>query len=113
MTGIYGVDGEQLSLRATFPQLRAIEYEHGSLLRGLSAASPGNTPPLLSRRAGMDVLVDVLRARFEHTEVLTGRGAERVLAHGSGYRVELSGGEALSVDGGVVAPPAHVTAETL
>ena len=113
MTGIYGGDGEQLSLRATFPQLRAIECEHGSLLRGLSAASSGNTPPFLSLRGGMDVLVDALRARFEHTEVLTGRGAERVLAHGSGYRVELSGGEALAVDGVVVATPAHVTAELL
>ena len=29
LTGIYGGDGDLLSLRATFPQLRAIEIEHG------------------------------------------------------------------------------------
>jgi oxygen-dependent protoporphyrinogen oxidase len=61
----------------------------------------------------MDVLVDALRARFEHTEVVTGRGAERVFADGSGYRIELFGSEAIAVDGVVVATPAHVTAELL
>ena len=38
MAGIYAGDGEQLSLEATFPQLRALELEHGGLLRGLLAA---------------------------------------------------------------------------
>jgi protoporphyrinogen/coproporphyrinogen III oxidase len=113
MTGIYGGDGERLSLRATFPQLRAIEREHGSLLRGLPAAGSADTPPFLSLRGGMDVLVDALRARFEHTEVLTGRGAENVVADGSGYRVELSESETRAVDGVVVATPAHVAAELL
>jgi oxygen-dependent protoporphyrinogen oxidase len=113
MTGIYGGDGEQLSLRATFPQLRALEREHGSLLRGLSATSPGDTPPFLSLRGGMDVLVDALRGGFERTEVLTRRVAERVSRDGSGYRVELSEGETLAVDGVVVATPAYATAGLL
>ena len=113
MTGIYGGDGEQLSLRATFPQLRAIEREHGSLLRGLTATSPGDAPPFLSLRGGMDVLVDALRCGFERTEVLAGRGAERVTRDASGYRVGLSDDEALAVDGVVIATPAYVTAELL
>src|SRR6185312_10472049 len=46
MAGIYGGDGDRLSLRATFPQLRALELEHGSLLRGLEAqASPRSGYP--------------------------------------------------------------------
>ena len=113
MTGIYGGDGEQLSLRANFPQLRAIEREHGSLLRGLTATSPGDAPPFLSLRGGMDVLVDALRGGFERTEVLAGRGAERVTRDASGYRVGLSDDEALAVDGVVIATPAYVTAELL
>ena len=113
MTGIYGGDGEQLSLRATFPQLRAIERERGSLLRGLTATSPGDAPPFLSLRGGMDVLVDALRGGFERTEVLAGRGAERVTRDASGYRVGLSDDEALAVDGVVIATPAYVTAELL
>jgi protoporphyrinogen/coproporphyrinogen III oxidase len=114
MTGIYGGDGEQLSLRATFPQLRAIEREHGSLLRGLTATSPEDAPPpFLSLRGGMDVLVDALRGGFERTEVLAGRGAGRVTRDGSCYRVRLSDDEALAVDGVVIATPAYVTAELL
>ena len=55
MTGIYGGDGELLSLRATFPQLRVLELEHGSLLRSLPAQSvTGRSPAvrLAPRRDG-------------------------------------------------------------
>src|SRR5512139_2312788 len=38
LSGIYAGDGEQLSLGATFPQLRQTELEHGSLVRGILAA---------------------------------------------------------------------------
>jgi oxygen-dependent protoporphyrinogen oxidase len=37
LTGIYAGDGNQLSLAATFPQLRASELSHGGLLRGAFA----------------------------------------------------------------------------
>ncbi|MEZ4616288.1 MAG: hypothetical protein R2867_12410 [Caldilineaceae bacterium] len=37
MSGIYAGDGEQLSLAATFPQLRQLELNHGSLLKGCKA----------------------------------------------------------------------------
>ncbi len=51
MTGIYGGDGAQLSLQATFPNLRALELEHGSVIRGLagqSVESPGAFPPFVT-----------------------------------------------------------------
>jgi oxygen-dependent protoporphyrinogen oxidase len=38
LSGIYAGDGEQLSLAATFPQLRQYETEHGGLIRGMLAA---------------------------------------------------------------------------
>ena len=54
MTGIYGGDGEQLSLRATFPNLRALELEHGSVIRGLERSRQGASryPPFVALRAG-------------------------------------------------------------
>jgi oxygen-dependent protoporphyrinogen oxidase len=39
MSGIYAGDGEQLSLAATFPQLRQLELKHGSLLHGLQKSA--------------------------------------------------------------------------
>jgi oxygen-dependent protoporphyrinogen oxidase len=114
LTGIYGGDGDQLSLQATFPNLRALELEHGSLLRGLLAQSPGvepARPPFLSLRRGMETLVDAIAEDLERTLVLTGRTAERLDRTASGYGVVLEDGELLAADGVVVAVPAFVAAE--
>ena len=114
LTGIYGGDGELLSLRATFPQLRALELEHGSLLRSLPASVPapvaGDRPPFVSLRGGLDTLVSALVARLGRTRVLLGRPVARVSARAGGYEVELDGGESVRADGIVVATPAFATA---
>jgi oxygen-dependent protoporphyrinogen oxidase len=111
MTGIYGGDGEQLSLRATFPQLRALELEHGSLLRALPAQpAPAERPPFVSLRDGMDVLVTALVSRLVRTSVLRGQ-ASAVQRTAGGYEVALGDGELLRFDGVVLATPAFVTAE--
>ena len=96
MTGIYGGDGELLSLRATFPQLRDLEREHGSLLRSLPAQSvTGDRPPFVSLRGGMDTLVAALGASLGRTRLLLGRPAQRVFARAGGYDVELADGETI------------------
>ncbi len=78
MTGIYGGDGEQLSLQATFPNLRALELEHGSVIRGLeaqSAASASRYPPFVALGSGMQALVAALLERLRQTQVVTGSAA--------------------------------------
>ena len=110
MTGIYGGDGEQLSLRATFPQLRAIELEHGSVLRGLSAPPVSDRPPFVSLRGGMGALVDALRDDLSRTQLRTGRGATRVVLRAGGFDVELEG-ETIPTNGVVLATPAFATAD--
>ena len=112
MTGIYGGDGDQLSLQATFPQLRVLELEHGSLLRGLSAPAPapGERPPFVSLRSGMGRLADAVRDSFGRTHVVLGREAVRV-SREAAFTVELADGETLAADGVVLATPAYVTAE--
>jgi oxygen-dependent protoporphyrinogen oxidase len=113
MTGIYGGDGEQLSLLATFPQLRVLELEHGSLLHGLSAPPPTDLPPFVSLRSGMGALVAALVEGFERTQVLVGRGVARVSTGAAGYEVALVDGESVEADGVVVAAPAFASAELL
>ncbi len=113
MTGIYGGDGEQLSLRATFPQLRVLELERGSLLRALAAPSAdASKPPFLSLESGMDVLVTALVAAFEHTTVVHG-SAVAVRRTTAGFEVDLADGDRARADGVVVATPGFVTAELL
>jgi protoporphyrinogen/coproporphyrinogen III oxidase len=115
MTGIYGGDGEQLSLAATFPNLRAFELEHGSLLRGLSAqpASESRLPPFVTLAAGMDRLVTALVGSLERTELVVGSAASGVSRGSGGYVVELHDGTTIEADGVVIATPAFATADLL
>lgn len=116
MTGIFGGDGEQLSLEATFPQLRAIELEHGSLIRGLSVQSAENAhlrPPFLTLREGMGSLVDALVGQLHRTQVVTERRGRAVSTSGDGFRVELGEGETLEADAVVIAVPGFAAAEML
>lgn len=112
MTGIYGGDGEQLSLEATFPQLRALELEHGSVLRGLQAQLPvGDRPPFLSFRDGMGRLVDRLVETLRRTRVLGRFIVDRIAVRDGGYAVVLRGGGELDADGVVLACPAYAVAK--
>ena len=113
MTGIYGGDGELMSLRATSPQLRALELEHGSLLRGLTAPAPGRYPPFVSLRDGVGSLVSRLTGSLERTRVVTGTAVAHVASAPAGYEVTLATGDSLAADGVVLATPAHATAELL
>jgi oxygen-dependent protoporphyrinogen oxidase len=113
MTGIYGGDGDRLSLRATFPQLRVLELEHGSILRGLSAPPPTELPPFVSLRDGMGSLASAVVEAFARTELLLGRAAARVSRSPDGFGVELVDGEVIEADGVIVATPAFITADLL
>lgn len=113
LTGIYAGDGGRLSVRATFPQLRAVEREHGSLVRGLrarsrQAAMPAS--PFLSLPGGMRELVDAL----EHALRASGRvdvrlGASARLVRGPSGEgpcvVVLADGDWIAADAVVVAAP--------
>lgn len=116
MTGIYGGDGAQLSLQATFPALRTLELEYGSVIRGLLAQSAGNPstrPPFLTLRSGMGTLVGALVGRLERTERRTGT-ARRLRRHAKGgYVVELDGSQTVEAEAVVLAVPAFAAAELL
>ena len=67
MGGIFGGRADLLSLNATFPQLRKLEQEYGSLLRGLNANGNATAhganrklPPFISFKGGMSELVHTL-----------------------------------------------------
>lgn len=74
MAGIYSGDGSQLSLAATFPQLRAAEKEHGGLLQGVLAGRKQQTIRAIGQQvkqgfvsfpSGMHELPDALKAGIE------------------------------------------------
>src|SRR5512136_969617 len=73
MSGIYAGDGAQLSLTATFPQLRDTELKHGSLVKGMLAAKRKPAPrpgtgrkwaAFLTPTTGLAEIVEALETRL-------------------------------------------------
>lgn len=118
LSGIYAGDGNQLSLDATFPQLRAMEATHGSLLRGMVAARrrpPAASPSpagFVTLPGGLGELVDALAARVPGQGVRLGLRGECLWRTERGsFQVGLSDGTTLEAASVIVATPAHVTAK--
>lgn len=128
LTGIFSGHGARLSMEATFPQLRAMEREHGSLLGAIRArqraarqgaaeqggarGAVGHASPFLSFPGGLQELVDALeRALAESPRVTIRRGTD--VARVRAGAVELADGETIACDAVVVATPAPVAARLL
>ncbi|MCI3923604.1 protoporphyrinogen oxidase [Paenibacillus sp. TRM 82003] len=122
LSGIYAGDMNQLSLLATFPQFRAAERNHGSLILGLrrgagatrtGASSEDRIPPhargsgFLSYRRGLSSLVERLEValREADVDVRTGRSVRHVTRLGEESIVTFDDGEAYAAEAVIVTTP--------
>lgn len=91
MGGIYAGQAAQLSLAATFPQLRQLELKYGSLLKGLAvtapAASQGAHAPFVSFPDGMQTLVSCLVEQLPGVEILRETAVTDISQVLNGYRL--------------------------
>jgi len=126
VSGIYAGDVRRLSLPATFPRMRAMERDHGSLFRAMLAmrrdrrdgesaqggpAGPGGT--LTSFIDGMQELIDALGTVLG-SRLRLGTGIERLSDLGRrGFRVHPVEGAPFDVDAVVLACPAWSAAAIL
>ena len=120
MAGIYAADGDQLSLAATFPQLRNAERQHGGLIKGVLAArrlalSPVPGSAFLTPTGGLGELVTALDNRLRDAGVVirTGTAATAVMPSDPGFDVRFADGDAIQADAIIVATPAYVAAGLL
>jgi oxygen-dependent protoporphyrinogen oxidase len=123
VTGIYAGDSAQLSIQAAFPRFATFEREHGSVLRGFSAAArarrasgqPRGRGKMWSFGRGLGLLVERLAGRLR-TPPLTNvavRTLIPLLDGPGGYRVLGEGNDVWVVDRVVLACPAYRQAEIL
>jgi oxygen-dependent protoporphyrinogen oxidase len=112
---IYAADSDELSVRATAPQLERLAREHRSLIRGLRAVEPPPRGPLfLGLPGGLERIVARLCERLEDAELRCGVEATRLeCAEDGRYRLSGLGFEPLLVDGVVIATPADAAARIL
>ncbi|HEX6542826.1 MAG TPA: protoporphyrinogen oxidase [Ktedonobacterales bacterium] len=117
MAGVFNAEPERQSILATFPQFAALERSHGSVIRGLRAASRGQppattpqTPAFLSFENGNQALVDALIARLTGTLYLNTAARSITRTDDGGYTIALEDGRSLAADAVVLATPASVSA---
>lgn len=122
LSGIYAGDATQLSLASTFPRLRDVEHQHGSIIRGAIAqrkamnARAGSQParkhtPFVSFQNGMSELIDGLVNALDSCGLRLGSAVSSIEPIANGYRVRLSDGSELAVAGVLLATPAPVSAD--
>ena len=117
--GITAGDAKRLSLDALFPRFRALEREHGSLVRGMIAqqraakaqADPDRPKRLTSFTTGSGRLVEALGAQFGG-RLERNAAVRQVRPKAQGFEVAWDGGNA-AAEAVVLATPAFVSAELL
>jgi oxygen-dependent protoporphyrinogen oxidase len=115
--GVYGGDPYQLSTLAAFPQLKALEQQHGSLIRGALAEREGRGSReggglFASLEGGLGELVDALVAGLSHVQIELNQPVQKLEQHGEGWRIWLEDGY-LNADGVVLAVPAFAASGLL
>ena len=131
LSGISAGDGSRLSMATMFPQLRALERDHGGLVRGMLASrraapqrSNGGAPAsaFLSFPGGLTELVDAVtrtidsRGRTGEPAELRTSAAVRTIARdvaGDGFVLELFTGERIVADAVLIAAPAFAASRLL
>lgn len=124
MAGIYSGHGDELSLAATFPQLRAAEREHGGLIKGVLAQKKAQKARAIAHQApigflsfknGIQELVDALEQaiRTNGGEIRLNRAVTSLIREPNNrFTVQVPDG-AETFDGVILAAPVHVQAKLL
>lgn len=120
LSGVYGGEASQLSVRAVLARFADMEARHGSLGRAMFAArkkmasGPSRpAPPLFtSLKLGMQQMVDALVARLDPGALRLSTKVESVMAENSGFTLS-AGYHSDHFDAVIVATPAPAAANLL
>jgi protoporphyrinogen/coproporphyrinogen III oxidase len=120
LSGVYGGEAANLSVRAVLPRFAEMECNYGSLGRAMLAARKkmpraGNKPipPIFtSLKKGMQQLVEALILRIDPKSVLTSTPAQSIRREANGWTIS-AGLKSDHFDAVIVAVPARVAAQLL
>src|SRR5271157_2596481 len=120
LSGVYGGEASQLSVRAVLPRFADMEAKHGSLGRAMLAArrkmgAAANVParPLFtSLKEGMQQMVDALVARLDANALKTSSSVQSVMQQNDAWTVS-AGYQSDQFDAVIIATPAHAAADLL
>ncbi len=122
VSGIFGGDAHELSLKSCFPAMRDMEDEYGSLFKALigrrkaakksggesgGPAGPGGR--LTSFKNGLHTLIEIFADRYRD-EIVVDHPIKRVVKDGAEYRLIGESGESDSFDAVICAAPTYAAA---
>jgi oxygen-dependent protoporphyrinogen oxidase len=120
LSGVYGGEASQLSVRAVLPRFAEMEAKHGSLGRAMlaahrkmSASAKGTPRPLFtSLRDGMQQMVDALHSRLPASALSTNTPVQSLQREAGGWVVSV-GYASDHFDSVVLATPAQTAANLI
>lgn len=120
LSGVYGGEAANLSVRAVLPRFAEMERAHGSLGRAMLAARKKmrsavkkKSPPLFtSVKDGMQQLVDAIIPRLDAASLKTNTAVHSMEAESGGWKISSGAGPA-HYNAVILALPAHAAAQLL
>ena len=123
MSGIYAGDGDQLSLRSTFPYLHDLEHKYGSLARGAlkmrqgmaarGQSTQGSRSAFLTPTTGLAEIVEKLVESLKPKANLLLNTSVTSIMRNSAFDIRLENGKILEADSVIFATPAPVSGSIL
>jgi protoporphyrinogen/coproporphyrinogen III oxidase len=120
LSGVYGGEAANLSVRAVLARFAEMERTYGSLGRAMLAArnkirrDPGHSAPSLftSLRNGMQQLSESLISRLDKASLLTGAPVQSMHREANSWKISAQG-KSDQFDAVILALPAHMSANLL
>jgi oxygen-dependent protoporphyrinogen oxidase len=120
LSGVYGGEASQLSVRAVLPRFADMESKHGSLGRAMlsarrkmgAAAKAPARPLFTSLKDGMQQMVDALVARLNASSLKTSVPVQSMIRQSNGWTVS-AGYQTDHFDAVITAIPTHAAAAVL
>ena len=120
LSGIYGGDASQLSVRAVLPRFADMESKHGSLGRGMlkarkniaTAENEPARPVFTSLKGGMQQMADTLVARLDAPSLKKSAPVQSLIRQDNGWTV-CAGYQTDHFDAVIIAAPAHAASALL
>lgn len=120
LSGVYGGEAGQLSVRAVLPRFAEMEAQHGSLGRAMLASrrklahlTKGPARPLFtSLKNGMQQVVDALVSRLSAPSLVIGAAVQSILVQDGGWTVS-AGYQSDHFDALILAVPTQAAAKLL
>jgi oxygen-dependent protoporphyrinogen oxidase len=118
LSGVYGGEATQLSVRAVLPRFAEMESKYGSLGRAMLSARrkmPRNVTPrplFTSLKGGMQQMTDALVSKLTPSSLATGAAIESIQKRGASWEVLSSRGPN-QFDCVIMAAPTHAAAALL